>query len=118
MKRLFAAAAAALLLSACATTSTPEMTEGKAVAGLWASLQAASEAVDVAVRAGTLKGATAATVAKDLTTATTLVTAADATYRANPTVDQTTSILQAAALLSQVLCIVQPTPTCATTPAT
>ena len=111
---IVAGAAAALALAGCATTQPPQVTEGKAVAGLWASLQAASEAADTAVKAGVLKGQAAATVAQDLQTATTLISAANAAYHANPATDTTTTALQATALISQVLCIVQPTAPCAT----
>lgn len=55
----FAAAAAALTLSACATTPTTRMTEGKADAALWVSLDAASQTLTGLATSGKLHGAPA-----------------------------------------------------------
>ena len=112
MKRLIVASAAALVLSGCATTQTPQMTEGKTVAGLWASLQAASNTADTAVKTGVLKGPNAAKVAADLQKATALITGIDTLYHTSPATDVTTEVAQATALIAEVLCVVQPTQGC------
>lgn len=108
---LAGALACALALSACAG-QTPQLTQGKTVAGLWASLEAASTAADAAARTGVLKGANAAKVAADLQKATKIVSDVDAAYHANPATDVSSAVIEATGLLSDALCIVKPTAAC------
>lgn len=115
MKRLIALACTGALLTACAHTS-PQMAEGKTIAGLWSSLKFAAETADVAVKAGQLKGPGAATVASDLRNATKVISDADAAYRANPSADLTAAIVEASTILTDVLCIAKPTPACIVSP--
>ena len=111
--RLFLLTGACCALAACATpAASVRISEGKAVAGAWASLQAASSVADAAVKAGKLKGSQAAAVADDLNAATRIITAADQAYQQNPGADVSAQVAQAAGVIAKALCIAKPTPGC------
>jgi hypothetical protein len=112
MKRFLALACVGALLAACATgpDSSASVSEGKAIAGAWSTLKLASNSADAAVKAGLLKGSTAAVVADDLRKATASLQAADGLYAANHGADVSSQIADAVALTAAVLNIVSPKP--------
>lgn len=106
MRRLAAVVAAASILGACSTTSSPGVTAGQAIAGGWASLDAAALAADTAVKAGRLKGAQAATVSADLKKAAAALNIATTAYKASASADVTVQVTAAATAVAEITLLV------------
>lgn len=102
--KTIATLAVCITLTACAT-ATPQISEAKAIDAGWSTLNSAAQVADQLAVSGKLKGAKAAKVKSDLDKATTIMTAADAAYKANPGTDVTAQIASAAALVSEVITI-------------
>lgn len=104
--KIVAIAAAALLLTACATTPTTHLQQGKADAAAWDALHGVASTLDSLALSGTLHGAQAATAKVDLDKATVLLTAADAAYRAGNDANAQQNVATATVLISDLLTIV------------
>ena len=106
MKRLLAIVLAAGL-AACSTTPSEHATEAKSIAVAWSALDAAAVSIDVAVKAGYIKGAEATTVAGDLNKADEALTAATVAYRASDDATAQTNVVVATTLISELVAIAQ-----------
>ncbi len=108
MRRALAALACAALVAGCASAGgvSARLAAGKAIADGWAGLDGAALAADAAVRAGLLKGPTAATVSQDLKLASASLTAATTAYKADSSADVAAEVASAAAAVAAILTIV------------
>lgn len=96
--------AACITLAACAT-AIPQIDEARAIDAGWSTLNSAAQVADQLAVSGKLKGAQASKVKTDLDQAKLIMTAADASYKANPGMDVMAQIASAAALVSEVITI-------------
>lgn len=95
--------AAMSFLAACATTP---LDTGKALAGAWASLDAAATSAVWAAKTGRLKGSAAAQVAQDLQTASAALQIATQAYRGlDATHDPAAEILAATTAVAEILAL-------------
>ena len=106
MRRALLGVAVAFSLTACATTPSTHLTEGKALADAWSAFDAASTTLDSLAKAGALSASEKATILADGPKVENALNAATTAYDASDDATAGQNIAAATGLITQLATIV------------